>query len=310
MSRGKNHGKLVECGSTIASARSMVAGWTALLALFVTFGDVMAFSRSDIVLSASSIAQGDSGWIEVKTKQGTEPKVHWMGGSISLVSDPGKKAWYGFFGVDLKAEPGLAPLDVEPRPAGEKYQLKVRIVKKDRGVRVLTLPREMVELDAKTVERVKAESRVMNEVLEVPSGPPLWRGPFVRPLEGEVIGAFGTRSVINGEPRSPHSGVDLRAKEGTPVHSIHNGKVVLIADHFFSGKSMVIDHGGAIQSMYFHLEKTMVEKGEEVKKGEVIGLAGSTGRATGPHLHFGMRVNGARVDPLQFMVLSEQIGRP
>jgi hypothetical protein len=308
MSGGKNHRNLTE--HKPACAGSMVAGWTVLLALFLIFGDAMASPRSNVVLSGSRIAQGETGWIEVKAKEGTKPQVLWMGRPVALVSDTEKKAWYGFFGVDLKAEPGLSPLDVELRPAGEKRRVKVRVVKKDWGVRKLTLPRHMVELDPETLERVKAEYRAMNEALGAPAGPPLWVGPFVRPLEGEVIGVFGTRSIINGEARSPHSGVDLRAEEGTPVHTVQNGKVALVAEHFFSGKTVVIDHGGAIQSMYFHLEKTMVEEGQEVKKGQVIGLAGSTGRATGPHLHFGVRVNGARVDPLQFMALSEHIGQP
>jgi exodeoxyribonuclease VII small subunit len=94
------------------------------------------------------------------------------------------------------------------------------------------------------------------KALATPPRRPLWSGPFTRPLEGEVVGPFGRRSIINEMPRSPHSGVDLRAAKGTPVRSIHDGKVLLIAEHFFSGKSVVIDHGGAIQSMYFHLEKS------------------------------------------------------
>lgn len=302
MSCGKNHGRV--------KGRLAAAGWTALLALFVIVEDAMALSRSDIVVSADRIAQGDSAWIGVRTGDGMKPRVLWMGRPVFLVSDGEKKVWYGFFGVDLNAEPGIAPLDVELEATGEKQRLDITIAKKDRGVRVLTLPREMVELDSATLERVKRESQVMKTALGTPPMVPLWTGTFTRPLDGEVVGVFGTRSIINGQPRSPHSGVDLRADEGTPVQSIHKGKVVLIADHFFSGKSVVVDHGGAIQSMYFHLQKTLVREGEEVGKGQVIGLVGSTGRATGPHLHFGMRVNGARVDPLQFVALSERMERP
>ena len=310
MSCGKNHGRLRACPKRPVRLRTAVAAWTALFALFVILEDAMALSRSDIVVSADRIAQGDSASIAVRTKDGTKPQVRWMGRPVYLVSYAGNTAWYGFFGVDLGAEPGTAPLDVVLEATGEKQQLDITIVKKDRGVRVLTLPKEMVELDRVTLERVRKESQVMKEVLGAPPFVPLWNGTFVKPLEGEVVGVFGTRSIINGMNRSPHSGVDLRADEGTPVRSIQKGKVVLIADHFFSGRSVVVDHGGAIQSMYFHLEKTLVKEGEEVKKGQVIGLVGSTGRATGPHLHFGMRVNGARVDPMQFVDLSEHMERP
>jgi hypothetical protein len=298
--------------STVQPIRAWraVMGWLILLALFVTLEDAMAFSRSDIVVSTDRIAQGDSAWITVRTEAGTKPRVLWMGRPVYLVSDAEKSAWYGFFGVDLRAEPGVAPLNVELEAKGDKQQFDITIVKKDRGVRVLTLPKEMVELDQETLKRVRGESQVMKEALGAPPFVPLWNGAFTRPLDGEVVGVFGTRSIINGMNRSPHSGVDLRADEGTPVRSIQNGKVVLVADHFFSGKSVVIDHGGAIQSMYFHLEKPLVTEGEEVRKGQVIGLVGSTGRATGPHLHFGMRVNGARVDPLQFVALTENMERP
>lgn len=304
---GKNLGTMTACTKIPCT---MVAGLTALLALLPIFGDAMAFSGSDIVLSSSRIAQGDSASIVIRTKEGTEPQALWMGRPVFLVSDREKNEWYGFLGVDLNAEPGVAPLNVELEPEGERQQFKMTIVKKDRGVRVLKLPRKMVELDAETLERVGRESEIMKKVLGSPPAAPLWRWSFVRPLDGEVVGVFGTRSVINGEARSPHSGVDLKAIAGTPVRSIHNGRVTLVADHFFSGKSVVIDHGGTIQSMYFHLEKSMVGEGEEVRRGQVIGLVGSTGRSTGPHLHFGMRVNGARVDPLQFVALSEQTGRP
>jgi hypothetical protein len=284
--------------------------WIGMFVLILITGEALAFSGSDIMLSASRVAQGDSVFLKIRAGKGMEPRVRWMGSRVFLVSVEDKETWCGFLGVDLKTKPGPVPLDVEVLPAGEKQRLEITIVEKDRGVRVLTLPREMVELDAKTLVRVRKESAIMKETLGTPPSAPSWVGFFLPPLSGEVVGVFGTRSIINGMNRSPHSGVDLKADTGTPVHSINNGKVLLTADYFFSGKSVVIDHGGAIQSMYFHLDKILVSEGEEVKKGQIIGVVGSTGRATGPHLHFGVRINGARVDPLQFMALSEQMGQP
>jgi murein DD-endopeptidase MepM/ murein hydrolase activator NlpD len=99
----------------------------------------------------------------------------------------------------------------------------------------------------------------------------------------------------------------LRGKKGTPIKAINDGRVVLTADHFFTGLSVVIDHGGGIQSMYFHMDKIQVQQGEMVEKGAVIGSVGSTGRATGPHLHCGVRVNGCRIDPLQLIDKSSQL---
>ncbi|MBW1951325.1 MAG: M23 family metallopeptidase, partial [Deltaproteobacteria bacterium] len=97
--------------------------------------------------------------------------------------------------------------------------------------------------------------------------------------------------------RSPHSGVDLKASEGTPVRASSDGIVALVAEHYFAGKSVYLDHGGGIVSMYFHLSQVRVRQDDRIRKGEVIGLVGKTGRATGPHLHWGVRVAGSRVDP-------------
>lgn len=309
MPRGKNTGRVNAGARSLLRSGRLAAGWT-LLALVLALGDPPVFSGPQVDLLSTRLAQGDSASVVIRAGDGTPPRVLWMGNPVYLV--PGKEAgsWIGFYGADLTAEPGPAPLVVESGAAGGQQAFEITIVTKDRGVRVLTLPQSMVELDAKTLKRVKKESNVMKKVLGAPPAAPLWQASFVKPLEGDVVGVFGTRSVINGQPRSPHSGVDLRAAAGTPVKSIQHGRVVLVADHFFSGKTVVIDHGGAIQSMYFHLEKTLIKEQDKVKQGQVIGLVGSTGRSTGPHLHFGMRVNGARVDPMQFLALSEQAGRP
>jgi murein DD-endopeptidase MepM/ murein hydrolase activator NlpD len=138
---------------------------------------------------------------------------------------------------------------------------------------------------------------------------PLWRGKWIKPVAGTVVSPFGCRSIINGMERSPHSGVDLEAAQGTPVKVPNRGRVVLVANHFFSGLSVVIDHGGGIQSMYFHLSQVIVEVGQLLKKGEIIGLSGSSGRVTGPHLHFGIRLNGERVNPINLIEISRRLER-
>ena len=120
---------------------------------------------------------------------------------------------------------------------------------------------------------------------------------------------FGCRCIINDMERSPHSGVDLKASEGTPVKATNRGIVVLVADHFFSGLSVVIDHGGGMQSMYFHLSEVLVQAGELLEKGTIIGLSGSSGRVTGPHLHFGIRLNGGRVNPIKLIEISRRLER-
>jgi murein DD-endopeptidase MepM/ murein hydrolase activator NlpD len=306
ISNGTNKKK--EGGGTIGSYTLKGLPILIIMTVYLWWpGSGTAFSLPSIHLSSPGIYQGDLVLIKVELKGEERPRVWWMGQEIYLVQDDAKTGWFGFLGADLKTNPGRYPLLVKVLPGKWEKRMDVKVMKKDWGVRRLTLPKEMVELDQPTLQRVRKESEVMKEALDAPPTPPAWRGPFCKPVNGEVIGSFGKASIINGLPRAPHSGVDLRAERGTPVHAINNGKVVLVADQFFSGRCVVIDHGGAIESMYFHLEKVMVQEGAVVAKGQVIGLVGATGRAEGPHLHLGVRINGARVDPLDLLSISEQM---
>ncbi len=268
---------------------------------------VMALSQPGISLSSDIIPQGSLGFIKIRVENGEIPQVTWMQKEISLVPNPLKTDWYGFVGVDLSFRPGRYDILVKIRPSGIEKHLKIKIPEKDYGVRRLTLPKKMVDLDSRTLKRVKKESRIMKKLWNAPRSNPSWSGPFLRPVPGEVVGPFGRRSIINNQPRSTHSGIDLRGGRGDPIKAINDGRVVMRGDHFFTGLSVVIDHGGGIQSMYFHMEKIMVQQGEILGKGQIIGLVGSSGRATGPHLHWGIRINGARVDPLALTVLSRQL---
>lgn len=295
-------------GRAVAGARwGLVLAFLLGLVVLPWRGETMGRSSSRVTLSPGTISQGGVASVLVDEEDGGPPQLTWMGRKVFLVRQGEGKRWRGFLGVDLKTGPGVYELGVKDPLTGQEETIEVKVMSKDYGLRHLTLPREMVDLDAATLERVKEESRVMGTIWEAPPSAPLWSGPFARPLEGEVIGLFGVGSIINGQPRAPHSGVDLAAAPGLPVAAIHSGIVALIADHFFTGLSVVVDHGGGIQSMYFHLDHIAVGRGRRVTRGEVLGLAGATGRATGPHLHFGVRINGARVDPMEFIELSRRM---
>jgi murein DD-endopeptidase MepM/ murein hydrolase activator NlpD len=164
---------------------------------------------------------------------------------------------------------------------------------------------EEIHLDDDSKVHLSAADLARNE-REQAAVAALWsrRGParFTLPLAPPLVplpagGRFGARRIFNGEPRSPHTGIDFPAPAGTPVLAVADGRVVLAANHFFSGNSVFIDHGGGLISMYFHLSAIAVKEGEEVRRGERLGAVGATGRVTGPHLHFGLRWHGARIDP-------------
>lgn len=287
--------------------------WAALLLLigslqlFPKVCEVIALSQSDIFLSSRVIPQGGLGLIKIQVDNGGPPQVTWMQKEIYLVQNHLKTDWYGFLGVDLMAKPGTYKVAVKTVPSRDEERLGIKVTQKDYGVRRLTLPKDMVDLDAQTLKRVKKESRMMRKLWKAPPSTPHWSGTFLKPVPGDVRGPFGRKSIINEQPRSPHSGVDLKGEKGTPIKAINNGRVALTGNHFFTGLSVVIDHGGGIQSMYFHLDKITVKKEQMVSKGHIIGLVGSTGRSTGPHLHWGIRINGARVNPLRLTVLSREL---
>ena len=133
-------------------------------------------------------------------------------------------------------------------------------------------------------------------------------GDFILPLNSVITSDFGKARIYNNTLKGYHSGTDFRAKTGTKVIASNRGRVVLAKDRFYSGGTVVINHGEGIYSCYFHMSKFFVKKGQIVKKGEAIGLSGQSGRVTGPHLHFGIRISGVQVDPLQFIrVLKEEM---
>jgi murein DD-endopeptidase MepM/ murein hydrolase activator NlpD len=230
-----------------------------------------------------------------------------MDRDLPMMANVGRNIWYNFVGADLSSKPGVYKGRVKIPSAGLEEQFQIEVVPKDYGVRRLTLPKNMVDLDRETLERVEKESLLMDRLWRAGPSEPFWREPFIRPLSGDVIGPFGRRSIINNQPRSPHTGVDFRARRGTPAQAINHGRIVFTGTHYFTGRSVVMDHGAGIQSMYFHLDEILVNEGDMVKRGEVIGLVGATGRATGPHLHWGVRILGARIDPMRLIALSQEL---
>ncbi len=217
-----------------------------------------------------------------------------------------ERVYAGLLGLDMQDDPGRHELAIEivyPQRT-ERRSLSVLVMKEAYPVQRLTLPSKMVDLDRKTLDRVEIESKAVRRAFAGFVPHPLWKGGFLEPVRGEISGRFGSRRVINGQPRKPHSGEDIAAPEGTPVLAMNDGIVRLTADHFFSGKGVIVDHGLGLFSMYFHLSGVDVAQGQVVKKGQVIGQVGSTGRATGPHLHWGVRLNDARVDPYSLLDLT------
>lgn len=183
-------------------------------------------------------------------------------------------------------------------------ELVLHVAHKERPLEQLTLPDQMVTPDPGVMARINRESVLLKDKFAQHS-PRFWT-TFVRPVDDPVSSIFGKRRIMNGIPKSPHSGTDFRSDGGTPVHVISSGRVTLVADLFYTGQTVVVDHGEGLFSLYAHLSKVMTDEGRELKTGDVIGLVGSTGRSTGDHLHLTVRLLGERIDPLALIALFKQ----
>ena len=219
---------------------------------------------------------------------------------------PGESDGYiGLLGIDMQDEPGTYELAVEVKQGEQAKQLSfnVLVAKEKFIVEHLTLPKEKVDLDEKGAARWKAEQEQVKQALAENSRLKLWRSNFVEPVSGKRTGIFGSVRIMNGKPRNPHNGEDIGAPMGTDVAATNDGIVRITVDHIFSGKGVFVDHGLGFYSMYFHLSEVMVKDGDLVTAGQIIGKVGATGRATGPHLHWGVKLNGARVNPYSLLDL-------
>jgi murein DD-endopeptidase MepM/ murein hydrolase activator NlpD len=210
-------------------------------------------------------------------------------------------AWQAILGIDLEVAPGRHTIKITGASASgtttKEYALDV--VTKAFPTRRLTVAPRFVNPPDSVMARIEAEAAELTE---------LWKGlggldlttelAFVAPVPHRANSAFGTRSVYNGQPRSPHGGADFMSPAGTPIVSPAPGKVVLAKDLYYTGRTVVVDHGLGIVSLLAHLSKLSAAVGDTVARGDTVGLVGATGRVTGAHLHWTLRVNGARVDPL------------
>ncbi len=250
---------------------------------------------------------------EVRSKAGPfSQKTHGDGETrqVSLVRTK-RGRFVGLLGIDLEDPAGEWRVTVHwltgPSLESHRKDYTFRVVPKSYPVQKLTLPPSKVDLSPANLKRVGQESAAIKKVLALET-PGERIGPFQHPLDSGVAGTrFGSRRIINGKPRSQHSGADYRAKRGTPVHACAAGTVVFAEEHFFAGRSVFVDHGEGLVSMVCHLSAITVKVGQKVARGDLLGKVGATGRVTGPHLHFGVRVGGARVDPASLLALNPNL---
>jgi murein DD-endopeptidase MepM/ murein hydrolase activator NlpD len=211
-------------------------------------------------------------------------------------------------GFDLETKPGALVWRLAALASGQepvKAEGRVNVQRRDFPVQRLSLPTGMVDLDPETERRALTEGERLRTLYQTVTPERFWRGRFVRPTGGTEPGSgFGARRIINGQARSPHAGLDFSAAAGTPVVAVNDARVALVAEYFFPGRLVVLDHGLGLYTLYFHLDEIAVRDGDRVTRGQPIGTVGATGRATGPHLHFGVQMGAARIDPVSLLDLA------
>ena len=225
---------------------------------------------------------------------------------LTFLPAPADDAFVAFTGIDLVVEPGKHRLVIEARVPNRdlrRRSIDLTVAPKEYPLERLTVEPKYVEPPPEVAERIARETASLKALWRRATPRILFDGVVKRPLDGVVGRNFGRRRVFNEKPRSPHSGTDLSAPPGTPVGAAAKGVVALAEHHYFSGKLVVLDHGAGIYTAYGHLSRIDVEAGDLVAAGESIGKVGATGRVTGPHLHWGARVGGARVNPASLLKL-------
>lgn len=221
-----------------------------------------------------------------------------LDGARVMVLRDGER-WLAVAGIPLDTKPGRQQLVVSR--LGETAHLGFDVVAKQYATEKLTVPPGQVDLSKADRERTERERAQIRAALKSFSDRPPATLRLVEPVPGKRSSSYGLRRFFNDQPRSPHSGMDIAAPSGTPILAAAAGTVAAVGDYFFNGNTVILDHGSGFVTMYCHLSRIDVEADQSVGAGEKIGAVGATGRVTGPHLHFGVTLNGTMVDPALFL---------
>ena len=228
---------------------------------------------------------------------GLQPNVTFQGNAVLTMPYAGR--WIAIIGIPLSQKIGEAQAELQQ--AGTPMPLPFQVVPKDYITQFLTVAPKHVDLSEPDLARVRVEQVKIREAFAVFSPELPATFAFTSPVEGVRSSSFGSRRFFNSQPRSPHSGMDIAAPTGTPVIAPAPGRVVNTGDYFFNGKSVFLDHGRGLISMFCHLDTIDVQEGDTILTGQRVGRVGATGRVTGPHLHWSVALNTVLVDPALFL---------
>ena len=290
-------------GYQLLTRRSTLLGAISLLALSASRrAAAAALQTSDVWPNASQVPGG----IARLSLGPAAVRPLAYAGDVPLLVVGDAIEWTALVGIALSAAPGKASVKVQVPEGGVQRQLVYTISPKSYSEQRLNVSPRTVDLSPENAARYERErahqARVTATFTEAPLQPSLL---MQVPVPGRRSSSFGLRRVFNGQARNPHSGMDIAAGTGTPVVAPLPGRVIDTGDYFFNGNTVWLDHGGGLLSMVCHLSEIDVKVGDALKAGERLGAVGATGRVTGPHLHWGVMLNRAMVDPALFLAALE-----
>ena len=299
-----------------ACACFLIACLTALIAAYAPAHAAAAQPR--IELSSHEIETGGTLIVTLDCRgpatPGSEPALAFGEKQILLFPYPNRPrgVYAGLVGIPVAAPAGPAVLTVTWAEGARRYTATAEVMVRPAvyGEDMLTVDPSRVHPSPQDLERIRREQVEVNRVYASGTRERLWRGAFHVPVPGEMHGPFGTRRVFNGELQSQHNGADYRAQTGDPIHAAGRGVVRLAKELFYSGNAVILDHGAGVFTSYSHMSRIDVKVGQTVDAGAVLGLAGATGRVTGPHLHWTVKVGATNVDPVAFLEVMRRLEGP
>jgi murein DD-endopeptidase MepM/ murein hydrolase activator NlpD len=275
-----------------------------LVAMAMIAGTIPAHARIPKATSAVSwqparLVRGSPVLFQVSDSRAQAVSGQWMGHKLTFFRSENGTSWYALAGIPVETKPGSYELSLTEGPPGRSVQVikKVKIANARYPRIAAHVAKKFTEPNADQLKEISADKSVKESVLATETAQKLWRGRFEPPVSVAVSDVFGTERVFNGQVQSRHLGLDFAAPAGTPVHAINRGTVLLAQPLYFEGGFVVIDHGQGLLSLYLHLSDFQVKQGDPVTSGQTIGMSGSSGRATGPHLHLAVRWQGVYLDP-------------
>ena len=230
----------------------------------------------------------------------------WMGHKLYFSFDPASRSWYALFGAGLNSAAGKYKLTLEGSSetgARVPFEQNLEVANEPYVTVELKVAHKFTAPSRRLLRHIRREEILKHRIFEESSGKQLWAGDFIAPVSESVSEPFGVRRVFNGELKTEHQGLDYHAPRGTHVVAANSGTVLLARRLFFEGNCVVVDHGQGLMTLYMHLSKFKVKKGQKVRRGQLLGLSGATGRATGPHLHLAVRWEGIYLDPGKLLKL-------